>query len=151
MVLKNCTKCNIAKDAEEDFGMTTSHGKRCRRAICKACQARGQQRYRSESVGYSRAQVARNYGYKERNRLWLEAQKDHPCSDCHQRFISCVMEFDHIRGEKLFELSRLAQTTRNLQALIDEAAKCELVCANCHRVRTFNRNQYNSKRVAHAG
>jgi hypothetical protein len=47
------------------------------------------------------------------------------------------MDFDHV-GEKQKEISGLIFThsTRRLVAEID---KCEVVCANCHRVRTYQR------------
>ncbi len=66
-----------------------------------------------------------------RKRL-LRSLKRAPCLDCGQRFEPCQMDFDHVRGEKIREVSRM--TTRAL--ILAEAAKCDIVCANCHRART---------------
>jgi hypothetical protein len=45
------------------------------------------------------------------------------------------MDFDHRPGElKSFGLG--AASGRNREAIVAEIAKCDLVCANCHRVRT---------------
>lgn len=72
-------------------------------------------------------------------RKYINLLKDQPCTDCNQRFPSCAMDFDHIEGKKLFNVSSLAYKNRSLTNLLNEAAKCEVVCANCHRIRTYLR------------
>jgi len=70
-------------------------------------------------------------------RLWLNAQKDKPCMDCGGSFPMECMDFDHVRGKKLFNL---ASTVTTIKARLEaEIAKCEVVCANCHRIRTHRR------------
>jgi hypothetical protein len=66
----------------------------------------------------------------------LAVEKNKPCMDCGREYPPCVMEFDHVRGEKKFEISKIKYSVGALRA---ELAKCELVCANCHRIRTMNR------------
>jgi hypothetical protein len=51
------------------------------------------------------------------------------------------MDFDHVRGEKKFNIKQAAQRRLGTRALLEEIAKCELVCANCHRLRTLRRGQ----------
>jgi len=52
------------------------------------------------------------------------------------------MDFDHVRGKKLFELSVTAiLNARSMEAIEAEAAKCDIVCSNCHRIRTFTRKK----------
>jgi hypothetical protein len=48
-----------------------------------------------------------------------------------------VLEFDHLR-DKLFDVAR-SLPYRGWQSILDEIAKCEVVCANCHRRRTARR------------
>ncbi|MBA3694184.1 MAG: hypothetical protein H0X15_11020 [Acidobacteria bacterium] len=56
-------------------------------------------------------------------------------------FLIYVMDFDHRVGEeKKAHVSRLVGMM-NLQNLLDEIEKCDVVCANCHRIRTYERNQ----------
>jgi hypothetical protein len=64
--------------------------------------------------------------------------KNKPCTDCGKTYIKEVMEFDHISNDKLYEVSDVARNG-NMARMLEEIAKCELVCANCHRIRTFNR------------
>jgi len=64
--------------------------------------------------------------------------KSKPCTDCGCVFPYYVMDFDHKEGhEKLFEISQMRRHSKELVLL--EIQKCDLVCSNCHRIRTFNR------------
>lgn len=61
------------------------------------------------------------------------------CADCGGQFHPAAMTFDHLPGTtKRSEVSALLQSGYR-KVLLDEIAKCELVCANCHAVRTFLR------------
>lgn len=65
------------------------------------------------------------------------------CMDCglHPEY-SQVLEFDHRPDEvKLFHISD-KMTTGTVEDLLAEIAKCDIVCANCHRVRTVVKNQF---------
>ena len=62
---------------------------------------------------------------------------DHPCVDCGQNDLR-VLEFDHI-GQKVSEVSRMVRLGATWAAIISEIAKCEVRCANCHRIRTYER------------
>ena len=66
----------------------------------------------------------------------LAQLRDVPCADCRRRFPTCVMDFDHRDpSRKEHTVSRMIIGT-SPQAILAEAAKCDIVCANCHRVRT---------------
>ncbi len=67
--------------------------------------------------------------------------KNVPCKDCNLNYPPYVMDFDHLR-DKLFTISPRSQCDR--KKLLDEIAKCEVVCANCHRMRTQQRLKINS-------
>lgn len=53
-----------------------------------------------------------------------------------------VLEFDHVRAKK-FEVSSFTRHILSLKRLQEEMGKCELVCANCHRIRTVKRRKIN--------
>jgi len=82
------------------------------------------------------------YASKRRlaGRAFVEGcKKDKPCLDCGKVYPSYVMDFDHVRGAaKKGDLSSLISWGRSIRFLANEIAKCDLVCANCHRERTHN-------------
>ena len=56
---------------------------------------------------------------------------------------SRVLEFDHIKGIKKNHVSKLISGNRTIKVIKEEIRKCEIVCCNCHRIRTFKRcNSY---------
>lgn len=70
---------------------------------------------------------------------FLAGLKKGPCLDCGGHFHPAAMDFDHVRGEKKFCIA--ARKYSPLWMLEEESKKCDLVCANCHRVRTWQRKQ----------
>ena len=74
-------------------------------------------------------------------RKYLNKQKDKPCQDCGVRYPWYVMDFDHRDGEiKLSKISLVASSF-GWEKLKAEVAKCDVVCANCHRIRTYKKKQ----------
>ena len=63
--------------------------------------------------------------------------KSRPCADCGQTFPTQAMDFDHLEN-KAEIVSKLVYTV-STRTLLLEVAKCEVVCANCHRIRTSMR------------
>lgn len=63
--------------------------------------------------------------------------KNKPCADCGKFYGPHVMDFDHVRGIKSFNLSQRKGLTA--EAIRLEAAKCDIVCANCHREREWRK------------
>ena len=69
---------------------------------------------------------------------FLNEIKNVPCKDCGNSYPPYCMDFDHVDGDKSGNLSEMK--SYSLERILAEIAKCEIVCANCHRIRTFNRN-----------
>lgn len=65
--------------------------------------------------------------------------KRRPCLDCDQSYPHYVMDFDHVRGEKIGHIAVLVHECVPIVMLEEEIMKCDVVCANCHRERTFSR------------
>ena len=72
----------------------------------------------------------------------INIAKSVPCADCGESYPPYVMDFDHIRGKKEFQLG--GKFGMALNRLLKEIDKCDVVCANCHRERTYARGQYRS-------
>lgn len=68
---------------------------------------------------------------------WLDMLKSKPCLDCFHTYPSVAMDFDHVRNDKVSGVAQMWSWSR--AKVLAEVAKCELVCANCHRVRTHTR------------
>ena len=69
----------------------------------------------------------------------VEDLKQRPCDDCGKRYPPIVLDFDHVRGSKVANISMLVNDGVPPAQLLDEIAKCDLVCSNCHRLRTAAR------------
>ncbi len=81
---------------------------------------------------------------KRRNeiRRILEEAKAKPCSDCGGEFHVAAMQFDHVRGDKRFNIGEATAMSPSLKTLHEEIEKCDIVCANCHAVRTYERGYF---------
>lgn len=71
--------------------------------------------------------------HKERV-IWMRSFKEAPCTDCGGIFPPPAMEWDHVRGIKYKAVA--AMLLHSKDKILAEIAKCDLVCANCHRMRT---------------
>jgi hypothetical protein len=49
------------------------------------------------------------------------------------------MDFDHVEGIKVRDVSRMVGDGAHIWTIMREIRKCNLVCANCHRLRTAYR------------
>lgn len=82
---------------------------------------------------------------KRRKRYYerLKVIKNKPCKDCGLSFPPCVMDFDHKPGtQKRDDIASLIGRGVGWETLLQEIKKCELVCSNCHRIRTDKRRKH---------
>jgi hypothetical protein len=57
------------------------------------------------------------------------------CACCGYNASAYALDFDHIDAStKICDVARMA--TRNLDKIQKEIAKCQVLCANCHRIKT---------------
>lgn len=135
---KVCSTCKIKKPMTKYYKRSRSkdgYGYKC-----KPCCNEYHRKWTIENPEKYK-NIARNH--EKRNiRSWLITEyKDVSCVDCEKVFPWCVMDFDHRQGEeKEFSIgafSRMSRTETNMDKVKKEIAKCDVVCANCHRVRTW--------------
>lgn len=67
---------------------------------------------------------------------WLKSQ---PCFDCGRSFPIECMDFDHRPDE--VKIHSPQKFFGNMEKFLAELAKCDLVCACCHRIRTKKRGR----------
>ena len=85
------------------------------------------------------SQQARNKRLQQRLRDFVDEIKKVPCKDCKKRFPPYVMDFDHLDASlKVANVAYLVKQGHSAQ-LLEEIKKCDVVCANCHRIRTHER------------
>jgi hypothetical protein len=95
---------------------------------------------------YANKQIYIEKAYRKRKaiREWVsELKETSPCSDCGKRYPYYVMDFDHLEDKKIL-VSKVINSGSWVQARA-EIAKCEVVCSNCHRERTYKRALGESK------
>ena len=71
-------------------------------------------------------------------RYLKEVKEKNPCMDCKISYPYYMMDFDHVRGKKQANVAELINTLSK-KRIDTEIAKCEVVCSNCHRARTYMR------------
>lgn len=110
--------------------------------VCANChRIRTWQRHvarRAPTTGRSR-DIERKRAYWRKQARMLDRIRRMPCMDCGRRFPPCAMDFDHrdpsSKRSAVMRMIGRAGTAR----ILDEVAGCDIVCANCHRLRTFRR------------
>jgi hypothetical protein len=154
---KICSKCREEKPFSEFF-RSKKHSSG-RKSWCKLCCRNYYEENREPSREAGKRWYASNkqkqkeachkrYKYNTENGLnilgWLLSMYgDTPCMDCDVAFPWRVMEFDHRPEEqKVFGIAAknaLLASPETIAEVAKEIAKCDLVCANCHRLRTLDR------------
>lgn len=83
-------------------------------------------------------EASRRYGNQQKEMVYRE--KDKPCADCGIKYPPYVMQFDHLDPQvKNFTIG--SGSSLRTERILEEISKCEVVCANCHAERTYQRHQ----------
>jgi len=131
--LKRCCTCKQVKALSEFNRMKRS--KDGRQGSCRDCNKAYHYAHWDRHMAQIRQRSERMVtGNKRRMIQYLKA---HPCVDCGETDI-IVLEFDHLR-DKTAEVIALMLQKHEWKRVTEEIAKCEVVCANCHRRRTAQR------------
>lgn len=139
---KTCAKCGETKDIDV-FARTRGRSSGYQRE-CRACAAEYYRVNRERILPQIRAGKKRHRAEMD---AWLDAYLvGHPCVDCGESDL-VVLDFDHVRGVKSFNVSMAARYGWSLCKIQEEVAKCEVRCANCHRRRTAVQHGWRVKRV----
>ena|SRR5258708_5369841 len=129
--MKYCPGCKVNK-------ATIEFAKNKRRYdglqnYCKRCKKVQDKKYylKDKSKHYLRV---KRYRQEMLLKIW-DYLLEHPCVDCGNNN-PIVLEFDHIRDKKA-SISDMVRLHRcSWQTLEMEIKKCEVRCANCHRIKT---------------
>jgi hypothetical protein len=120
--LKICPHCGDPRPLTAEYWHPNPRSKTGFQGWCRLCV-----------IAHARENEAVNYA------VLRELKESAPCADCGLYFPAYVMDFDHLPGtDKVNDISQMARGGR--ERLLAEIPKCEIVCANCHAQRTWERN-----------
>lgn len=131
-----CTKCKKDKPEDKFNWKDKANGKK--QSKCKVCTKEYRKKYyennKKKALDYSSKS---NRIIKERNRQFIwDYLKEHPCIDCGENN-PIVLEFDHKDGSnKVSSISKMVQNQFSIENILKEIEKCDVRCANHHRIRT---------------
>lgn len=135
--MKVCRRCEIDK-SDLDFNKT-------KRSIdglqpyCRDCQRQIDKEHYHRNVDAikKRKKYLSKKRYQENKARSDRLKTETPCKDCGKHFHPCQMQYDHLKDKKT-NISDMLQSN-SWETIQQEIAKCDIVCANCHCLRTFSR------------
>lgn len=135
---KLCLGCKLEKPVEEFSRRSDKPW--LLRSRCKRCYAdKANARYHEGDGSVGKRAIENNRRRRVVNQDYIyEYFTTHPCVDCGESNW-VVLEFDHVRGDKWRNVCDMMLLDPAL--VIAEIEKCESVCANCHKIRTYTRAQ----------
>ena len=134
--MKICTHCNNEKELSE-FSLRSS-GKPS--SWCKECtRTYNRNKFHSSSEEKQRINKNRKAAYERGKAFVDEYLSDKKCSECGFDH-PAALDFHHIDPDtKEFAVSTMKSLS--LSRILEEIKKCEILCANCHRIKHYNARQ----------
>jgi 5-methylcytosine-specific restriction endonuclease McrA len=79
---------------------------------------------------------------KRNVKIIQEEKLKHGCVCCGYSAHACALDFDHIDpSDKIRDIAKMHTTS--IPVLQKEMEKCQVLCANCHRIKTHDLNAFN--------
>lgn len=140
METKICRVCKIEKPLT-DFHKKKPDGYK---SDCKECKTKSQRDYYKKNQEKLKKQIneAKQIRINENRIRLYEYYKSHPCVDCGESN-PIVLEFDHRDGvDKIDTVGQLVWDGYSWDKVQNEIDKCDVRCANCHRIRTAKQQSW---------
>ncbi len=129
-----CRVCALPKAITEFALRSRETG--TRHHICRSCRSTYNREWWATNRVVQMPRIKRNRQkhYREiEQRIW-DHLFAHPCVDCGEADLA-VLHFDHLR-DKVNDISTMFRRQHSWRAVLEEIAKCEVRCANCHARKT---------------
>jgi hypothetical protein len=135
MTVKTCNKCKKEK-LLSDFN---KKNKEKFQPYCRKCDNEHAKEYYKINKEKQKKQIyaAKKIRTENTKKIIRDIKESTPCYDCGKKYPYYVIDFDHLR-DKEFNVSNMAYWA-SIKKIEKEIEKCEIVCSNCHRIRTHNR------------
>ncbi len=136
---KQCSRCGVKKLLVEFYQRRTGNRIGEYYEKCKECmKVRGRAYYFANHERQLRLALIRRHNAHKLRRDFINTLKSKPCADCGISYPYYVMDFDHQDQRlKVKDIAYMAARNWSLEKIKQEVEKCDIVCANCHRFRTF--------------
>ncbi len=137
--LVHCSRCGQWKPREE-FNIRNTR-LNLLQYVCRECQSeQGRNRYLNHKDHVREVNKVARVMAKERNRTYVYSilQESH-CADCGITDAR-VLTFDHVRGKKRWDIATMIGNGLAIETIQAEMDKCDVVCHNCHAIRTQKRS-----------
>lgn len=139
MITKQCSRCKLTLSA--DNFSKRKQTKDGLLSFCKSCQSKRYDKWKGEyREAYLESKRERN-SLRRRNAILQlnEYLRDKSCSTCPESRVACL-DFHHLR-DKEFNISEKIGKLSWVR-IINEIQKCEVICANCHRIKTAEQQRW---------
>ena len=127
LIEKKCSKCQSIKPIEEFHKSAYT---------CKPCANQRSRDWHKVRANLDKRNARVNVKQRERKQ-WAVVYKGNQCLDCGNQFPLAVYDFHHRNeDDKSNNPSYFIKLSK--ERAISELDKCDLLCANCHRIRHFH-------------
>lgn len=133
--MKVCYLCKVEKPLEEFSWRNKKLNQR--HSYCKPCRRNYDNALWQDGNKKKTKKETRLLLRKKREEFLIEELKN-GCVDCGSRDIR-VLQFDHLR-DKVANVTQMLCDGYSIARMREEIKKCEVVCANCHSIRTQERS-----------
>jgi hypothetical protein len=134
--------CTVCKNEKEETQFNFRDKKNNKRYLhCKECQKkfRHDSYFKNRDYYLEKDKIPTKTRRQERREFINNFKKNKPCHDCCKIYPHYIMDFDHLpKFKKEIKIGARGKN-HSEERLLEEFNKCELVCANCHRERTWQR------------
>lgn len=154
--LYTCTKCKTDKPKEEFWIRADRKNGKGIMSTCIDCCKMRYETWRKNNIAHRRQNLKKwreanperartswrnsDNNRRDKTKLWVCELKKKACTDCKTCYDPFVMDFDHRDSkDKCYNISFMVSKRMPEALILAELEKCDLVCSNCHRLRTLSR------------
>ena len=138
--MKQCCRCGDIKSVEDFHKRSVNSDGR--QGYCKECARKHYKAWQDQDPDrknrHKEWKLKRKSENRQKLKLFLESKK---CIDCGINDWR-VLEFDHVRGTKFAGIADMIARGSSWEMILEEIDKCEVRCANCHRIVTAERGDW---------
>lgn len=96
------------------------------------------EKHKDRLISVRKDKYAQRKARRDRRYYWINKYKTlKGCSKCGYNEHPVSLDFDHIEPDtKTFTIARRIDLS-TIKKLFSEIRKCQILCANCHRIKTY--------------